>query len=264
MLGGIVREAHERVAVLRANPAAIAALERAAADRTQPPSFANALRGTTVAVIAEVKRFSPSKGAINAALGAPEQAAAYERGGASAISVLTEPRHFAGSLADLDAVRRVVSLPLLRKDFIVDDVQLLEAAASGAAAALLISRALPPDHLAHLAETARGIGIEPLVEVRGETELERALAAGARVVGVNNRDLETLVIDRTVGDRLLPQVPFDRIAISESGVETPADVSRAAAAGADAVLVGSSLSAAADPTHAVRALVGMQRVARAR
>jgi indole-3-glycerol phosphate synthase len=229
-----------------------------------PPSFADALRRADVAVIAEVKRRSPSKGAIAPDLAADAQARRYVAGGAAALSILTEPERFGGDIADLDAARSAVPVPLLKKDFNVDPVQLLEAAAHGASAALLIARALPPATLAELARDARALGLEPLVEVRDEAELEAALAAEATVIGVNNRNLETLVIDPLTGDRMLPLIPARCVAIWESGVSTLDDVRRAAAAGADAVLVGSSVSAAADPSAAVRALTGVPRLTTAR
>ncbi|HUO52603.1 MAG TPA: indole-3-glycerol-phosphate synthase, partial [Gemmatimonadaceae bacterium] len=186
-------------------------------------------------------------------------AKAYASGGAAAISVLTEPRHFGGSLDDLAEARASVAVPLLRKDFVVDRTQLLEARAAGASAALLIARALEPARLADLAAEARAIGLEPLVEVRSEEELARAVACGARVIGVNQRDLETLAVDESVAARRLPLVPADAVAVSESGVRDRAGVERAAANGADAVLVGSALSAAADPAAAVHALTGVAR-----
>ena len=264
VLGGIVAEAYERVERLRRDRSNVAVLERAAADAPGAPSFVAALRRPTVSVIAEVKRRSPSKGAINPSLSAAAQASAYVEGGAAAISVLTEPLHFAGSLDDLRSARSAVAdgAPLLRKDFHVDEVQLLEARAAGAAAALLIARALAPDALRRLVAFARSLQLEPLVEVRSAAELERALASGALVIGVNNRDLETLIIEPEVGAALVPLVPPDCIAIAESGVRHVSDVERASSSGADAVLVGSSISAAADPVAAVRALTTVPRSAR--
>lgn len=262
VLGGIVRETTTRVAALRADAPAVRKIEQEAAAAPAPPSFRDALRRREVAVIAEVKRRSPSRGEINAALSAADQARAYATGGAAAVSVLTEPRHFGGSLDDLRAVRAAVGLPVLRKDFIIHEIQLLEARAAGASAALLITRALAPAALQDLAGAARGLGIEALVEIRDELELERAMACGARVVGVNHRDLETLVIDPAVGERLLPLVPPTCVAIAESGVRSASDVERVARAGADAVLVGSVLSAAGDPGAAVRALTSVPRSGR--
>jgi indole-3-glycerol phosphate synthase len=261
-LGRIVAEAEARVAELRRSTP-VAELERVALMAPSTPSFADALRGATVAVIAEVKRRSPSKGEINAGISAAAQARAFARGGAAAISVLTEPAHFGGSLADLGEAREATTVPLLRKDFLVDELQLLEARSAGASAALLIARALSPDALGRLAAFARQLGLEPLIEVRSEAELERALASEVRVVGVNTRNLETLVMEPAVRDRLIPLVPATCIAIAESGIQSLSDVQRAAALGADAVLVGSSLSASADPGDAVRALVGVARSSRA-
>lgn len=220
------------------------------------------LRGESVAVIAEIKRSSPSKGALNPSLDAPGRAAEYVEGGAAAISVLTEPTRFGGSLADLVAVRRAVPAPVLRKDFIVHPAQLAEAAGAGADAVLLIARALDPSRLGKLAAVAAALGLDALVEVRDERELEAALAIPGCAVGVNTRNLETLEVDPTVGERLIAQVPADRVAVYESGVSARADVARAAGYGADAVLVGSVLSPAADGAAAVRALCGVARQAR--
>ena len=260
-LGGIVEEAHIRVEALRPRRAE---LERQAAKAVQAPSLAAALRRTDVAIIAEIKRRSPSKGWIRPSLSAAEHAVGYAKGGAAAISVLTEPTHFGGSPADLEAVRRAVDIPVLKKDFHVHPVQLLEAKALGASAALLIARALAPELLRDLLAEAAALELEVLVEVRDEAELDRALALQASVVGVNNRNLETLAIDPATSERLLRQIPASVIAIAESGVTGRADVERVASAGADAVLVGSSLSAAEDPGTAVRALTGIMRVGRAR
>lgn len=240
-----------------------AELERAILAAPGAPSFADALRGRTVAVIAEVKRRSPSKGEINGGISAAAQASAFARGGASAISVLTEPAHFGGSLADIAEARAGASLPLLRKDFLVDELQLLEARSAGASAALLIARALSPETLRRLVAFARQLSLEPLVEVRSEGELECALASGATVVGVNTRNLETLVMEPAVRDRLIPLIPASCIAVAESGIQSVSDVEWAASLGADAVLVGSSLSASPDPADAVRALTGVPRSSRA-
>jgi len=260
-LGRIVAEAGERARLLAGDAHE---LERRAEQAPAAPPFATALRGETVAVIAEVKRRSPSKGDIAPGLSAADQAIAYERGGAAAVSVLTEPQHFGGSLDDLAAVRSRVTLPLLRKDFIVDRLQLVEARGAGASAVLLIARALAPETLLTLAEEARALSLETLIEVRDAAELVRALDAGADVIGINNRDLESLVIDASTSLRLLPHVPPDRPAVAESGMRTREDVERVAAAGADAVLVGSSLSGVADPAGAVAALATVRRVERRR
>ena len=262
-LGELTRASAERARLVGAEPGALEALASRAAAAPVPPPFAAALRGETIRVIAELKRRSPSKGVLNDTLLAPARAAEYEAGGAAALSVLTEPTRFGGSLDDLIAVRGAVHLPLLRKDFITSSLQLLEARAAGASAVLLIARALPPDRLRALAAEARALGLESLVEVRTESELETAVSVPGAAIGVNNRDLETLVIDDVVGRRLLPLVPFDRIAIYESGVRGTEEIERAALWGADAVLVGSVLSGAADGRDAVRALCGVRRSGRA-
>jgi indole-3-glycerol phosphate synthase len=243
----------------RALELGLPALEARAAVVPDPASFRDALLRPTVAVIAEIKRRSPSKGAINATLDAPTRARAYAAGGAAALSVLTEPSEFGGDIADLVSVREAVSIPLLRKDFIVSTSQIVEARATGASAVLLIARALAPDELGALAHAARVQGLDSLIEVRDEWELERALAAGASVVGVNTRNLETLLIDPAVGLRLVPSIPATIPAIYESGVQAVADVQAASDAGADAVLVGSVLSASVDPEAAVRALAQVPR-----
>ena len=239
-----------------------AALVSRAADTPVPPGFAAALRRADVAVVAEVKRRSPSKGVINAAIDAAAQAASYGRGGAAALSILTEPSEFGGALSDLADARRATSVPLLKKDFHVHPVQVLEARAAGASALLLIARALAPDRLRELADTAAEVGIEVLVEVRSEAELEDAIAIEDAVIGVNSRDLETLIIDPAVTSRLIAMIPPQRLAIAESGISARDDVERVAAVGADAVLVGSSISAAADPAAAVAALTGVVRTRR--
>jgi indole-3-glycerol phosphate synthase len=225
--------------------------------------LAAALHRSDVAVIAEVKRRSPSGGDINVELSPGPQAAAYQAGGAAAISVLTEPHHFGGSGDDLVAVRSAVQVPLLKKDFHIDRIQLVEARALGASAVLLIARTLDPETLADLVAEAGRLGLEALIEVRTEAELERALSTDASVIGVNSRDLETLAMDFAVSERLLPLIPAGRVAVAESGVTGRADVERAAACGADAVLVGSAVSAATDAAAAVRALTGVSRGSRA-
>jgi indole-3-glycerol phosphate synthase len=217
-----------------------------------------------VGIIAEVKRASPSRGTINADLSATDQARAYERGGAVAISVLTEPTRFGGSNEDLVAVRDAVKLPVLKKDFHVAVIQLVEARALGASAALVIARAIRPDRLAEMLSAARDMGLELLVEVRDAAELDLALSLEAELIGVNSRDLETLALDHSTAGRVIPLIPRSLRAIAESGIETRADVEHAATMGADAVLVGAALSASSDPEAAVRALVGVSRSVDAR
>jgi indole-3-glycerol phosphate synthase len=260
-LGRIVQEAEARVEALRRSSSQLQeAAKRAATPRKR---LAEALRGNSVAVIAEVKRRSPSKGWIAAGLSAVDQARSYASGGAAAISVLTEPLHFDGSVDDLDAVAAAVEVAVLKKDFHIDPIQLVEARAHGATAALLIARALGPGHLESMLEAAGWMALETIVEIRDEQELQRALDAGAPIIGINNRNLETLVIDPATSERLLPLIPADRIAIAESGMSTIADVERVARLGADAVLVGSSLSSSADPSALVRDLASVPRTARA-
>jgi indole-3-glycerol phosphate synthase len=254
-------EARARAATLRQSFSRIEAAARAAGS---PPSFSQALSRNDVAVIAEVKRSSPSKGVINESLDLGGQVSAYQAGGAAAISILTEQTRFGGSNEDLIQARRYVGLPLLKKDFHVDTVQILEARALGAAAALVIARAVEPSLLNDLVSAGADCGLEVLVEVRDEQELSRALAANARLIGVNNRNLETLEIDPDTCSRILPLIPKDVVAVAESGINSPADVERLAALGADAVLVGSVLSAATNPEAAVRALTGVPRSGGAR
>jgi indole-3-glycerol phosphate synthase len=213
------------------------------------------LRAEGVSVIAEVKRASPSRGRM-AAIGDPaELAADYEAGGARIISVLTEPRHFGGSLEDLKKVRKSVQVPVLRKDFVVSSYQLWEARAYGADLVLLIVAALEQSALVSLVERASSIGLLPLVEVHKEDELGRAIDAGATVIGVNARDLGTLEVDRSIFSRLAPRIPDGIVKIAESGVRGPHDLLAYAAAGADAVLVGESLVTEKDPRSAVADLV---------
>lgn len=216
---------------------------------------AAALRGPGVAVIAEVKRSSPSKGALAPIADPAGLAADYEAGGASVISVLTEGRRFGGSLGDLDLVRARVSVPVLRKDFVVTGYQVLEARAHGADLVLLIVAALEQPALVSLLERVESLGMTALVEVHDEAELERALVAGARVVGVNARDLRTLQVDRGVFARLAPRIPDGVVKIAESGVRGPHDLLAYAAAGADAVLVGEGVVTGGNPRAAVAELV---------
>ena len=259
-LGRIVQETEARVNALRGRASEIA--DAAAAARPPRHPLATALRRDRVAVIAEVKRKSPSKGVINAGISAVDQARAYASGGAAAISVLTEPNHFSGSPDDLVAVATAVDIPALKKDFHIDPIQLLEARALGATAALLIVRALRPDRLVEMVSTARSLGIETIVEIRDEDELRLAIESGATIIGINNRDLETLIIDPATSERLLPLIPRAIIAIAESGMKTREDVERVASYGADAVLIGSSLSASPNPTERVTELSSVPRVHR--
>jgi indole-3-glycerol phosphate synthase len=238
------------------------ALEHEAARRPEPPSLRAALHGDRVRVVAEVKRRSPSAGVIREDLEPEERARLYARQGAAAISVLTDGPHFGGSMADLRAAAASVTVPVLRKDFILDELQIVEARAAGAAAVLLIVRALSAERLPALLASARAQGLEALVEVHTRAELDRALAAGADIVGVNSRDLDTFRIDMASAWALLAAVPRELVAVAESGMHGPADVERAAAAGADAVLIGTALSAASDPAGLLQALTRVPRHAR--
>jgi indole-3-glycerol phosphate synthase len=247
---------------IRNRAADIGELERAARTTPAAPRFHEALRGgAEVAIIAEIKRGSPSKGALAPELDAAGRARAYAVGGAAALSVLTEASRFGGSLEDLSGARGA-GLPMLRKDFITERVQLLEAVVWGASAVLLIARAMPPERLRELHQQARELGLDALVEVRSEHDLDRALAMGATLIGVNNRDLETLAIDTGVSARLVPMIPPAITAVYESGVQSRDDVLRAANLGADGVLVGSALSLSSDPSATVRALRGVARSGR--
>jgi indole-3-glycerol phosphate synthase len=230
-------------------------LKEIASRAPSPKDVMAAFSGTEVAVIAEVKRASPSKGAMAAIADPAALAADYEAGGARIISVLTEQRRFGGSLDDLAAVRDAVAVPVLRKDFIVSSYQLWEARAFGADLALLIVAALEQIALVSLVERAMSIGLVPLVEVHTRAELDRAIDAGATVLGINARNLATLEVNRGVFAELAPCVPPGVIKIAESGVRGPHDLLAYAAAGADAVLVGESLVTGKDPRSAVADLV---------
>jgi indole-3-glycerol phosphate synthase len=243
MLAQIIDEVYRRLPELQDRAASIEALAR----RREPArDFLGVLAEPGTSVIAEVKRASPSRGPIDTGLDPTALALEYGRGGAAAISVLTEPLHFRGSLEDLSAVRRVVEVPVLRKDFLVDPVQIWEARAAGADAVLLIVAALDDARLADLLVVTHATGMESLVEVHTEAEIERARAAGARVLGVNNRDLKTFEIDLSTAERLAPLVVGETVSVAESGIWTQADARRMRSAGYDAVLVGESLVRAPD------------------
>ena len=236
----------------------LTSLETLAAQvAARPPALdaEAALRTPGVSVIAEVKRQSPSKGALATIADPAALAADYAAGGAHIISVLTEQRRFGGSLADLTAVRAAVSIPVLRKDFMVSDYQLWEARAYGADVALLIVAALEQDALVSRLATTRSLGLTPLVEVHDTEEVTRAVDAGATVIGVNVRNLKTLEVDRDTFARVAPSIPDSCVKIAESGVRGPADVVAYANAGADAVLVGESLVVGGDPRAAVQDLI---------
>ncbi len=239
-----------------------AELERGAADTPAPAPFLAPWDRNRLALIAEVKRRSPSAGTISAGLDPVAHARAYAAAGASAISVLTDGPYFGGSLADLEAVAAAVPVPCLRKDFILDELQLLEARVAGASAVLLIVRALSQERLVALLAAARAAGLAALVEVHDAAELDRALDTDARYLGVNSRNLDTFAIDVRAAWALLGRIPADRVAIAESGMASEADVRAAAAAGADGVLIGTALSGAADPSALARAVASLPRTGR--
>ncbi|MAE94170.1 MAG: indole-3-glycerol phosphate synthase [Deltaproteobacteria bacterium] len=251
---------HKRVEVAAARettPDAELAAAAAAIDR-QPRGFRRALvESEPPRVIAEIKRRSPSKGEIRADFDPLAIARAFEQGGAAALSVLTDEHFFGGSLDVLRAVREVTALPLLRKDFVVDPYQIDEAWVAGADAVLLIVRALEPAELPRLQEHARALGLDVLVEVDDEAGLERAAAAGADLIGVNNRDLARFVTDLAVTERLAPKVPEDAVLVAESGIFGFEDVDRLTEAGAQAFLVGESLMREPDVAAALGRLRGI-------
>ncbi len=241
------RESQTPLADLRA------ALAGAPAPRDPMAHF----RGAGSSVIAEVKRRSPSKGDLATIADPAALAAEYAAGGAAAISVLTEERRFGGSLADLLAVRAAVDVPVLRKDFIVESYQLVEARAAGADLALLIVAALDDDTLRRLHDEARELGLTVLVEVHDEAEAERAVALGAELVGVNARNLKTLAVDAETFGRLAPQFPDGHVLVAESGISGPPDVERFVREGARVVLVGEALVKDGAPRAAVAAMTGV-------
>ncbi len=222
-----------------------------------PRSLAAALRAHPLGLIAEIKRASPSRGLLRADLDAVALARSYAEAGAAAISVLTEERYFQGSLADLKAVRQALDgPPLLRKDFIFDMYQVFEARAYGGDAVLLIAAILNAGLLTALIALSRSLGLECLVEVHDEPELERALMAGAEIVGINSRDLRTFEVDLATTERLRPLVPPEVTVVAESGVHTRADVQRLAALGVHGILIGEALVTAEDPAAKIRELFG--------
>jgi len=249
--------AHKREETqLRQAERSLSTLQEMAAAQPHARSLRAALSPGRVRVIAEVKRRSPSAGELAAEVDPAVRAALYADFGAAAISVLTDARYFGGSLNDLVAVRSEVGLPVLRKDFILNEYQVLESRAWGADAVLLIVSTLDQDDLADLLEYARVLGMDALVEVHDATELEAALEVGAPIIGVNNRNLRTLKVDLQTTVDLAPLVPSGHFLVSESGVSGWADVEMLGAVGVGAVLVGEALMRAADPAAKLRELVG--------
>jgi indole-3-glycerol phosphate synthase len=253
----------EEVAAAKAR-ASRAEIEARAAAADPPRGFAGALERVAardgIALIAEIKKASPSKGVIRADFDPPAHARAYEAGGAACLSVLTDGPSFEGSPDHLVAARAAGRLPVLRKEFLIDPWQVAEARSYGADAILIIMAGVETALAAELAAEARRLGMDALVEVHDEAELERALALPTRLIGVNNRDLATFETALDVTERLAPRVPEDRLLISESGIAAPADVARVKAAGARAILVGESLMREPDPGAAARRLLAKDAV----
>ena len=258
VLDAIIEGVREDLAARRKSLSYIQeAIDQASAPIDPLPSLLSA----QLSLIAEVKRSSPSKGALASISDPAGLAEKYEEAGASIISVLTESRRFGGSLADLDAVRSRVQIPILRKDFMVDEYQFFEARAHGADVVLLIVAALSQSQLNDYHQLAQGLGMRALVEVHTNDELERALEISPQIVGVNSRNLKTLEVDTQSFAELIPRIPSELIAVAESGISTRADVDFAQRNGARAILVGEALVRAGDPKAAVRELLGEDKVA---
>ncbi|MBX6771005.1 MAG: indole-3-glycerol phosphate synthase TrpC [Chloroflexi bacterium] len=255
ILDEIVEHTRQEVAAAKRQRPLSSLIDRLA---EAPPrrDYASALSGDGIRIIAEIKRASPSKGILRTAAEPSVLAACFAAAGASAISVLTDRRFFGGSLEDLEQVSRVSPVPTLRKDFVIDPYQVYEAALAGASSALLIVGILDDAELTDLLQLQRELGMEPQVEVHDEREVERALAAGARILGINNRDLRSFRVDLSTSERLRPLIPSDRIIVSESGIHTRSDVERLAAAGIRVIHVGEALMTSADPADKIRELLG--------
>lgn len=255
-LDRILADVRERLPELRRREAE---LRSAVADLPAPPPWSAAFKGPDVAVIAEVKRRSPSAGDIAPDLDPTLLASDYEAGGARAVSVLTNEHFFGGSLADVESVRAAITRPILRKDFIVDPVQLYETRAIGASATLLIVGALDPQQLTDLHQLASELGLGTLIEVHDAKELEDALRVGPDCLGVNSRDLNTFGVDVNQMADIVRSVPCGITTVAESGLANRADVERVASWGADAVLIGTALASSQQPARAVAQLTGVKR-----
>jgi indole-3-glycerol phosphate synthase len=254
ILAEIVQRKSGEVAVLREH---LIALEHQAYDRKHPVRpFAPALREAETAIIAEIKRASPSRGVLAREFHPALLAEAYERGGAACLSVLTDHEYFQGSLHDLEAARAAASIPVLRKDFTIDRVQIFQAAAHSADAILLIAALLSADELCHFRELASSLHMAALVEVHNQEELAKAVDSGAELIGVNNRNLETFEVSLDTSLRLSYLMPSNVIRVSESGIRTKADIELLRGAGFNAFLVGESLMKSPDPSRALGELLG--------
>jgi len=256
MMDQLIAGAREGVEVRRADLSQADLEARLSARRDDRP-FNEAVPRPGLSLIAEFKRRSPSAGALAPdSIDLAAQVAAYERGGAAALSVLTDERHFGGSLADLRAARAACDLPIIRKDFIVDPYQLYEAAVNGADAVLLIVAALSDEDLYALYQEARSIDLDCLVEVHDAEELERALVAGAEVIGINNRNLDDMSVDIGTTYELMPDVPAGKTVVAESGISGREELGELDRVGVDAVLIGGALMTSPDPEAKVRELTG--------
>jgi indole-3-glycerol phosphate synthase len=253
-LNTIRRLKEEEIAVLK-QETPIGELRGRLKDLPPARDFREALRKPGIALIAEVKKSSPSAGIIAERLEPISIAREYEGGGASAISVLTESTYFGGELADLTAVKEAVKIPVLRKDFIIDHYQIYEARAAGADAILLIAELLDRKELADYLLLAHDLGLSCLVESHSRGELEKAIRSGAEIIGVNNRNLQTLTVNLDTSIQLIPFIPPDRIRVSESGIKSVEDVESVLRAGADAILVGETLVRSKNPSLKIGELI---------
>jgi indole-3-glycerol phosphate synthase len=234
----------------------ISVLEEMMKKRDQPRDFLRAISQETLQLIAEIKKFSPSKGLLHPDLDPSSMAHIYRESGAAAISVLTDEKYFQGNLDYLRRVRKEVDLPLLRKDFIIDEYQIYESAAFHADAVLLITAILTPEKLERLIKQCQTLGMDCLVEVHNEDELEKALMSPARIIGINNRDLNTFNVDIETTRRLLPMIPQGIVVVSESGITTREDILKMMEFGVNAVLIGESLVTADDISAKIKELMG--------
>ncbi|HEY7304823.1 MAG TPA: indole-3-glycerol phosphate synthase TrpC [Bryobacteraceae bacterium] len=254
ILAGIVQHKQQEVAELRSRAALLE--QQAWERRSQPRGFAAALRASRPAIIGEIKKASPSKGLLQPDFHPALLAGAYEQGGAACLSVLTDKQYFQGGLHDLEAARAAVNLPVLRKDFVIDRLQIFEAAAHGADAILLIAAILDTPELERLRELASSLGLDSLVEVHDQDELTKVIDSGATMIGVNNRNLDTFEVSLDTSLRLSYKMPSSAIRVSESGIHNRSDIDVLLGAGYTAFLVGESLMKANDPAAALKALVG--------